>query len=214
MSVTVYVEGKKDEGKFDAQTARLAFGKLFENAGFKGRMPSVVMCGGRNAAYKAFKNHHAGERGGPALLLVDAEELLIEDNGPLLTPWALVGARNGDGWEKPSEATDDDLHLMVVTMETWLLCAPPKAWTDVFGKQFDSTRLLQPSESHAKSKLSNALNAAVKAVNANKPNWEDFKGSKAFELLAKVDVAELRKLRHANRFLDRLDLLLPAPKRR
>lgn len=212
MTVTIYVEGKKHEGKFDAQTARLGFGKLFENAGFKGRMPSVVMCGGRGQAMKDFTNHNVKERGGPALLLVDAEELLVDDDDALLPPWDLVRTRKGDAWKKPKHATEDDLHLMVVTMETWLLCAPPKAWTDVFGKQFDSTKLLQPSESHAKSKLTKALNAAVKAVNANKPNWENFKGSKAFELLAKVDVAELRKLQHAKRLVERLEALLPASK--
>ncbi len=212
MTVTIYVEGKKDEGKFDAQTARLCFGKLFEKAGFKGRMPSVVMCGGRGDAMKRFTNHNEKERGGPALLLVDAEELLVDDDDALLPPWDLVRKRKGDGWEKPKHATDDDLHLMVVMMEAWLLCAPAQSWTDVFGKQFDSTKLLQPSESHAKSKLRNALNAAVKAVNAHRPNWDDFKGSKAFELLTRVEVAELRKLKHGKRLLERLEALLPASK--
>ena len=52
-------------------------------------------------------------------LLVDAEEHVFSD--PPFDPWANVKASEGDGWNRPSGATDDQLQLMNVVMETWLL---------------------------------------------------------------------------------------------
>lgn len=73
MKVKVYVEGGGD-GKSLHIKCREGFRKLFEKAGFKGRMPATRACGGREAAYDDFKTavEHAGDDEYP-MLLVDSE---------------------------------------------------------------------------------------------------------------------------------------------
>lgn len=106
----IYVEGgaKGDSAK----AARRAFRKLLDQLQIP-LSPSVIACGSRQSAYEKFREHLESTSAAPALLLVDAEEVLTS------SPWAHVGTRKGDGWKLPSLATDDDLCFMAVVMETW-----------------------------------------------------------------------------------------------
>lgn len=51
--VKIYAEGGGNAASLKAE-CRKGFSKFFETAGFKGRMPRVIACGGRQDAYDSF----------------------------------------------------------------------------------------------------------------------------------------------------------------
>lgn len=111
----IYIEGAEYESL--RRAARQAFATLF--APFLGRRrPSFEFCGTRKAAYEQFKDHLEQRRTEPALLLVDAEDVVTAS-----TRWEHVKTRQGDGWDKPKGASEDHLRFMSVVMESWCIAA-------------------------------------------------------------------------------------------
>jgi hypothetical protein len=188
----LYVEGGGDKNPSLASECRKAFSKLFERAGVT-QKPRVVACGGRGPAYEAFRSAQE-QRDTEAWLLVDAEDLPTS-----ASPWSHVKARAGDAWERPADATDDQLHLMTATMEAWL-AADPDALSEVMGRDFDTSKLpaVERLESTPKQALYDAFDAAAKRTKAGK--YE--KGSHSFKALEGVCPTKLRRLTWGQRFLD------------
>lgn len=114
----IYIEGAgpSEAARTECQKA---FAKFFESAGLKGRMPRTIACGSRNEAFDKFKT--ALKIGEDALLLIDSEEPVPIDSetGKPVSPWNHVEKR--DGWNRPDGATDDQIHFMVVCMESWFI---------------------------------------------------------------------------------------------
>ena len=132
MKVKIYIEGGGDQAKLKRECRR-AFSKFFENAGFRGKMPSVVACGSRNNAYDDFCIAMRNSSNGTvALLLVDSEARVLPQyqREGAFRPWEHLHAR--DGWDKPAGADDDQVHLMVQCMEAWIL-ADRECLKDFFG---------------------------------------------------------------------------------
>jgi Domain of unknown function (DUF4276) len=190
----LYVEGGGDGNPSLASECRKAFSKLFEQAGIA-QKPRVIACGGRKRAYDQFCDALAGDA--EAWLLVDAEELPAL--GPSPSPWDHVKARKDDGWERPGNASDDQLHFMTACMETWLL-ADHAALKAVFGPKLDASKLpaLAQLEATDKRAISSALKAATKPTKAGAYS----KGSHSFKTLAKVSPGSLRALSWGKRFFD------------
>lgn len=164
----LYVEGGGDRNPSLASECRKAFHLLFEKAGIAEK-PRVIVCGGRKNAYDQFRNaQEAGEEKGA--LLVDAEQV------PALAPgtsvWEHVKQRLGDGWERPHDASDEQLQLMTVCMETWLI-ADPAALRAVFGPKFDSSKLPATTVLERKDKQAvyRALEAGYQA-DEGRPLWQ------------------------------------------
>jgi hypothetical protein len=115
--VKIYVEGGGDRKDLKSK-CREGFSNFFEKAGFKGRMPRIMACGGRKSTYDDFCT---------ALEIAEAEEfimLLVDSEDPVqdgMAPWTHLAAREGDGWSRPAAAVDDTAHLMVQCMEAWFL---------------------------------------------------------------------------------------------
>lgn len=136
VAAKVYVEGGGDRRDLKTR-CRKGFSKFFEKAGLEGRMPKVIACGGRKAAYDDFCT---------ALQIAKAEEfivLLVDSEDPVpdgMEPWVHLAAREGDGWTKPSAADNDNAHLMVQCMETWFL-ADKEALKSYFGQGFNEQAL-------------------------------------------------------------------------
>ena len=112
---TIYLEGGGDSAQLKIR-CREGFRKQLAKCGFGGRMPRLVACGGRDAAFDHFLTAHGTEIAGEYVaLLIDSEDPLTDINAA----WVHLKAR--DGWEKPSEASDAQVLLMTTCMETWIV---------------------------------------------------------------------------------------------
>ncbi|MCU0696588.1 MAG: hypothetical protein MUC96_08675 [Myxococcaceae bacterium] len=109
----IYVEGADREDL--RRSAREAFTTLFAPVMGR-RRPRFIFCGPRQNAFAEFEAHLEQRRREPALLLVDAEDVVEEPSR-----WNHVRKRKEDKWERPTRATEDDLRFMAVVMESWCI---------------------------------------------------------------------------------------------
>ncbi|MBI5497306.1 MAG: DUF4276 family protein [Deltaproteobacteria bacterium] len=184
--VKLFVEGGGDARRLRTEL-REGFHGLLSKAGVR-RMPRIIACGPRSQAFRDFSNER---QKGPAVLLVDSE-------GPgTASPWEHVRR----DVEKPPAATEEDLHFMAVTMETWL-CSDPGALEGYYGQGFKAAALPQrPNlEEEPKNDVNAKLAAAVKASRKGRYN----KGEDSFTVLGRIDPGCIaaRCPRWGKRFLD------------
>ncbi len=195
----LFVEGGGNHNDALKTECRRAFTAFLERAGFKGRMPRVVACGGRRNAYEQFCTAIDGGEGS-AILLVDAEAPVVAGD-----PWQHVAQRPGDEWDRPAGATEDHLHLMVQCMEAWFL-ADRRALEKFFGQGFRGNALPAATcvpEDVDKLELYNRLKQAT-AKTKTKGTYN--KGKHSFKLLATLDPSLVRKAGGwAERFFATLD---------
>lgn len=200
MSARLYVEGGGDR-RAQQSALRQAFATLFENAGFKRpQAPEVICTGSRGHAFREFCNAFR-QHGAAALLLVDSESAVTQP------PWAHV--RQQDNWQKPKDASEDQLHLMVQIMENSFLC-DRKMLAAFFGKGFNEKHLPgSPGdvESLAKASvlegLSKATRGSTRGVYA--------KGAHSADLLKGLNPDLLRRAApHFERLLEALAARLSA----
>jgi len=179
--ITIFVEGGGDSSELRGK-CRKAFSKFFEKAGLVGKMPRIVACGPRNAAFDSYCI--AVKQGDKAMLLVDSESPVhnISGSPQVFDPWPHLKIR--DGWVEPKDASSSDCYLMVQVMETWFL-ADVSALEKYFGKGFNTNSLPKRSnlEEIPKSDVEDSLNAAAKGT--KKKGYE--KGRDSFEILATID---------------------------
>jgi len=198
VSVFLYVEGGA-KGSL-ARECRKGFSNFLEHAGLSGRMPRVVACGCRKDAYDDFCT--AINDGKKAILLVDSEASVatsIEN----AEPWQHVKNRQGDGWVKPVNVADNELHFMVVCMESWFL-ADKKSLASYFGQGFNMNVLPKHSDIELISKhdIYHGLCQATKGTQKG----EYGKGKHSFEILALIDPRQVRlNSPYADRFLAALE---------
>lgn len=200
MILRIYVEGGGDHNKALTTECRKGFSEFLSKAGFRGRMPKVIACGGRLEAFKRFRTAQEGSPTDSPLLLVDSESPLSHQSS-----WTHVQLRPGDLWQRPSNATDDQLHLMVQTMEAWFHC-DVDALVGFFGKGFRPNALSSRTEIEEipKSELLDGLKKATKDCKKG----EYSKGGHSFQILAKVDPVKVRSSSpNAERLLTCLDQL-------
>ncbi|MFH0808876.1 MAG: DUF4276 family protein [Pseudomonadota bacterium] len=199
VSVKLYVEGGGDSGVLRTQCRR-GFCGFLEKAGFKGRMPRIVACGGRQDAYDRFKT--ACESGQTALLLIDSEDCVSATS-----PWQHLATRQGDGFAKPQNATDDHCHLMVVCMESWFL-ADKDALTRFFGQGFNVNALPQHTNIEAVSKT-DTYDGMRKATAYCKAKPPYRKGDHSFVILLEIAPDKVRNASlWARRFFEYLDTFM------
>lgn len=199
----LYVVGGGDRNTILGTQCRKAFSKLFEKAGVIDR-PTVRPKGGREQAFRAFckeltigKNH--------TWLLVDAEELAPAlKPGDAADPWAHVKTR--DQWDRPKGATDEQLHLMNVTMETWLLC-DREALLKHFKGELNVAKL-PADDASLETKPKETINKALAAAITRKSKAKYDKGQDSFNALQHVNAL---KLRHTLFWADRFLLEMGAP---
>ncbi|MGD0777139.1 MAG: DUF4276 family protein [Candidatus Solibacter sp.] len=201
MKAKICVEGGGDHDKALQTQCRRGFREFFERAGLKDRMPSVVACGGRRRAYDRFRTSH--ENAGPddlPILLVDSEAPVAEAD-----PWEHVRLRPDDGWQRPDNASQDQIHLMVQAMEAWFH-ADKEVLQQYFGQSF------RPAALSPRLDIDNIPKADLfaglqKATNACPKKGEYSKGQHSFEILALIDPAKVRASSpvHAGRLLHVLD---------
>ncbi len=184
MKMKIYVEGGGDKAKLKRECRR-AFGKFFEKAGFKGKMPKIVACGSRQSAYDDFcmamKNKTALES---PVLLVDSETAISPEyeRNDRFRPWSHL--RKKDKWKRPEGADDNNVHLMVRCMEAWFM-ADKESLKIFFGQTFKPNSLPQNNdiESIPKSDLFEGLKKATK----DSTKGEYGKSAHSFKILERID---------------------------
>ena len=201
VTVKLYVEGGGDFKKLQSQ-CRQGFRTFLEKAGFKGHMPRIVSCGGRREAYDRF-NTACRSKEEISLLLIDSEEFVSSN----VSPWNHLSNRSGDGFTKPSNATDDQCHLMVVCMESWFL-ADRVALHKFFGQGFNANALPQNSNIEFISKK-DVYDGLQNATSHCKPKAPYGKGEHSFKILGLINPTKVCAVSPwAKRFLDALKIFI------
>ena len=197
MSVTLYVEGGGDEEKLKRE-CRKGFRVFLENAGLKGKMPSIVACGGRDNAYARFKAQFIGNNE-KFMLLVDAEAS-VPAPATAAQPWQHLQDR--DGWQRPPGATDGQCHLMVQTMESWFL-ADREALSTYYGQGFRGNAL--PANPHIEQIPKQDVDTGLQSATRDTTKGSYDKGRDSFEILGRLDPAKVTNASpYAKRFIDAL----------
>ncbi len=203
-TVRVYVEGSDRNDNKSKTACRKGFAAFLKKAGFDGRMPKIIACGGRGDAYKSFCTalRNSSRSGEVPVLLVDSEDIVSSSD--LERKWEHVARRAGDHWNQPAGAEENNLHFMAVCMEIWLV-ADSDALTTFFGSHFDESKLPKRTnlEKVSKRDIYQSLEKATRAT-------QDYaKGNKSFELLEQINPRIVRsRCQYADHFLSYLDSIL------
>jgi Domain of unknown function (DUF4276) len=202
VSVSLYVEGggntstgksflderrraTKVEGGGNTSTGKSAFRKgltqFFLKTELKGKMPKIIACGARSNAYNAFCTalNEKNDNNDIIILLIDSEVTFSSEQ----SKWGFLKQQPNDKWEKPFNASEEHVYLMVQCMEAWLV-ADPDALAKYYGNNFRANLLPRcASRDIDKNTLYKTLAAATK--NTTKKSYD--KGSHPFDLLAEIN---------------------------
>ena len=173
--------------------------ELYEIAREKKIRFQLIICGGRTSAYDNFKTALQIHKDAINILLVDAEAPVTQ------TPWLHLKQR--DNWDSLG-CKDDQCHLMVQTMEAWLL-ADPDAVSTFYGQGFNANALPKNRdvEKIEKTLLTKSLNNAIRQT--NKPEYHKIQhGAKLLGLIAPMKVRQ--KSQHCDRLFTTLSSLMEA----
>lgn len=200
MKVRIYVEGGGDS-KLQHLQCREGFRKLFDKAGFAGRMPGIVAGSGRNSTYDMFKTAVAAAE--PNVLPI----LLVDSEDPVSKPSTWEHLVERDRWKRPNAVTDDQAQLMVTCMETWIL-ADRAALHRVFGGDLQENALLPIVD--LEMRLRADVQAALEQATRNCGREREYrKGRRSFQVLKELDPITLKQnLAYFQRLLDTLNRLL------
>ena len=182
MSVRIFIEGGGDTAQLKNR-CREAFRKLFENCGFRGRMPKLSAVGTRANAFDRFKTalSDSGDTDF-AMMLVDSEDPV--DN--IESTWEHLANRPDDQWQRPNGASDDQVLFMTTCMETWIV-ADRDALREKFGQDLNENQLpvLVDLESRHRDDVYQRLRRATSNGYS--------KGRVSFELVGSLDPVTLEQ---------------------
>lgn len=155
--IAVYMEGGGD-GRDAKAALRLGMDSFLTGIKQAAREKSLrwklVCCGSRHEAFRKFRSSFNNRQHTITILLVDAE-------GPVNRP-VRDHLRRRDEWDL-AFASDDVVHLMTQTMETWII-ADPDALAEYYGPNFQRNALPNALnlETTAKDDVEDALKAATR----------------------------------------------------
>lgn len=172
----IYIEGGGDSKELHVR-CRQGFRQLLERCGFSGRMPRLVACGGRSAAYGDFKTAHESNKAEYVAMLIDSEK-------PVSNPeetWDHL--RNCDRWERPDGADDEQVLFMTTCMETWIV-ADRDTLRQHYGSSLQESAL--PSLISLEQGNQQDIQEGLKRATRNCSNAYQ-KGKRSFEILGKLE---------------------------
>ena len=200
--VAIYMEGGGD-GKSAKAAIRQGMDALLrplkDAARAKALHWKLVPCGGRNEAFRGFRNAVGNGDDAIVVLLVDAEEPV--DRAPHLH------LQSRDGWDM-SFAGEDTIHLMVQVMETWI-AADPDALSTYYGRGFNGNALpgAVNLEQVPKTEVEQVLNRATEGTTKGRYH----KIRHARDLLKRIDVEKVKaRCPHCARLFDKLGPMIDA----
>ena len=155
----------------------------------------VVPCGPRSEAFKRFRNSDDAIK----VFLVDAE-------GPV-NKLPRLHLRDRDGWNL-SFAPEETVHLMVQTMETWIV-ADSVALSKYYGQGFGASKLPKATnlETVPKPTVERSLDEATEPTQKGRYH----KIRHASDLLKLIDAERVKiRCRHCQRLFDEIGRILNA----
>ena len=178
--VAIYMEGGGDRA--DGKNAlRQGMDKLLEPVKAVARSNAwhwkLVPCGGRDAAFRAFRNAISAHSDAIVALLVDSEGPVSADTAPR----AHLAQR--DGWQLAA-AQEDAVHLMVQVMETWIV-ADGNALRAYYGQGFNVNAM--PRQRSLEDVPKGDVEEALRRATASTRKGTYHKIRHASEILARVD---------------------------
>lgn len=183
--IHLFIEGGGDGRNTRAliQTGFSAFFQsLVQTARSKKIRWDVTMCGSRESTFRYFKNALKANPDAFNVLLVDAEAPVNT------TPW--LHLKHRDNWDKPPAADDSQCHLMVQTMEAWLL-ADVETLKKFYGKGFQEHAI--PKLTNVENISKNQLESSLKLATRDTSKGEYHKIQHAAKLLTLLAVDKVRK---------------------
>ena len=196
--VTIYAEGggNSTNGKKQLRQGMDNFLAELKDAARKRRWRwKTVFCGSRSQTYEKFRNarDHPRDEGEIVVLLVDSEVSVTKAPAEHL--------QSRDRWNL-ADVHKDHVHLMVRTMEAWIL-ADPDALRGHYGSGFNPRAL--PRTANLEEVAKDILEGALKRATRGTAKGEYHKIRHASELLARIDPGKVRKrCRHCAMLFDAL----------
>ncbi|OHB66780.1 MAG: hypothetical protein A2V70_13140 [Planctomycetes bacterium RBG_13_63_9] len=182
----IYLEGGGDH-KNTKRPFRKAFDvflkELKDRAGEKQGGLRVIPCGGRSSAFADYKTALRSHPEALNLLLVDSEAPVT-----CASPWQHLRDRPGDNWDNPG-VEDKHCHLMVQTMEAWLIADPEKL-AEYYGQGFNANAL--PRNPNVEEVDKCALGDAMDGATRNTRKGRYHKTRHAPEILERIRPNEVR----------------------
>lgn len=186
METRIYLEGGGESKELKVR-CREGFSQLLINAGFTGRMPRPVACGGRDSAFDLFATGFKNENH-QSLLLVDSEDPIKNGSDEPDDDFAWRHLKTRDNWHRPDGAKNHQALLMATCMETWI-AADRASLEDFYGKKVINLKplpsLVNLENAHRHEVLKALVNATAKSLKSYK------KGNRSFELLGQLNPAVL-----------------------
>lgn len=180
MSARIYAEGGGSKS-VDIEL-RKGFKRFWERCGFQGRLPRMFPSGGRRSVYEDFKNHVTeGDAQDFVGLLVDSEDPVND----IERTWDHLN--NRDGWEKPTNADDEQALLMTTCMETWI-AADRNALCERYSRRGLNENMLPPLtdlEARSRQDVQTRLRRATQNQYA--------KGEESFTILGELNPSTLEQ---------------------
>ncbi len=181
--VRLYVEGGGDQSDVK-RVFRQGFNQFLSPLREQARRRKIgwelIACGGRGATYGAFGHALTQYAEAFNVLLVDAEDPVTA-----VSPWQHL--RERDGWD-PLGAADQQCHLMIATMEAWLIADRPRL-KEFYGKGFKESAL--PRNPNVEAVAKSVLVSALKKATGSTQKGEYHKTRHAPKLLERIDLAEV-----------------------
>ncbi len=190
--IRLYVEGggdKKDTKALIREGLSIFLKDIVQMARNKHIKWNITMCGSRNNAFRDFKNALSDFPDAFIILLVDSEAPVKQ------LPWKHLKSR--DNWEPPG-VDDTHCHLMVQTMEAWLI-ADIDTLKKFYGQGFKENSI--PRNRNVEQIGKDSLSESLKTATRDTSKGEYQKINHASKLLEQLDVA---KVRNASTHCDRL----------
>jgi len=202
--VRLFVEGGGDTrgGSRALRTGFQGFlGEIREQAREKRIRWNLVMCGSRREAYDSFLRETPSSDEF-IVLLVDSEGKVTK------APKAHLAARPGDKWTSWHQVLDDQVHLMVQTMETWLI-ADADALGSYYGAHFNRSAL--PSQQNLEEVPKRDVGSALERATQKTQKGEYHKIRHASDLLVLVGPGKVKeRCQYCKRLFDTLMAVIDA----
>ena len=204
MNIAIYMEGGGQQAKGSKAAIRQGMDAFLSEIKEACRNRNwhwrLVCCGPRNEAHRRFREALSNDSAGIVVLLVDSETAVNS------SPEKHLAAE--DGWSF-QDVDKDTVHLMVQTMETWIV-ADPDTLKKYYGRGFRKSAL--PShenlEKASKESIAEGLNRATR--NTQKGKYDKIRHAR--HLLERMDAMVVRqRCLHCKRLFETLLHLIDKP---